>query len=143
MLSFSIQELRSTFKDSRRISKSLNDNLTHYWFLDPVMNVPSGEDLTIKPRYSRLLRPLSSVNGLIVTGKELLEGHKGGALSVVFSADGARIVSGSNDKTIRVWDADTGKSAIESPTRQGRVSLLMAHTSCLTPSTRSFGSTLR
>ncbi|KAI9573161.1 hypothetical protein HD554DRAFT_2326001 [Boletus coccyginus] len=86
---FSIQELCLTFKDSKRISKSLNlvagssernvtrerkDGLTHYWSLDPVMNVPSGEDLTVKPRYSRLLRPLSLVDELVVTGKELLDG---------------------------------------------------------------------
>ncbi|KAI9460313.1 hypothetical protein HD554DRAFT_1594164 [Boletus coccyginus] len=85
---FSIQELRLTFKGSRRISKSLNlvasserivtrkskDGLTHCWSLDPVMNVPSGEDLTVKPRYSRPLHPFSSVNALVVTSKELLDG---------------------------------------------------------------------
>ncbi|KAI9568924.1 hypothetical protein HD554DRAFT_2328447 [Boletus coccyginus] len=38
------------------------------------MNVPSGEVLAVKPRYSRLLRPLSSVDELVVTGKELLDG---------------------------------------------------------------------
>ena len=30
-------------------------------------------------------------------------------MSVAFSADGSRIVSGSDDKTSRVWDATTGE----------------------------------
>ena len=32
--------------------------------------------------------------------------------SVAFSPDGKKIVSGSEDKTIRVWDAETGKEII-------------------------------
>ncbi|KAI9454718.1 hypothetical protein HD554DRAFT_320937 [Boletus coccyginus] len=88
---FSIQELRLTFKDSdsKRISKSLKlvagssertvtgkrkDGLTHSWFPEPVINVPSGEDLTVKPRYSKLRHPFSPLNELVVTGKELLDG---------------------------------------------------------------------
>ncbi|KAI0259335.1 WD40-repeat-containing domain protein, partial [Gloeopeniophorella convolvens] len=35
-------------------------------------------------------------------------GHTDWATSVAFSPDGCRISSGSYDKTIRVWDAETG-----------------------------------
>jgi len=38
-----------------------------------------------------------------------LKGHSGPVRSVAFSPDGHRIVSGSEDNTIRVWDAETGK----------------------------------
>ncbi|KAF8592923.1 WD40 repeat-like protein, partial [Ceratobasidium sp. AG-I] len=36
------------------------------------------------------------------------EGHTSGVMSVGFSPDGTRIVSGSLDDTIRVWDARSG-----------------------------------
>jgi WD40 repeat protein len=41
--------------------------------------------------------------------QRILKGHTGGVNSVAFSPDGAHIVSGSSDKTIRIWDAATGK----------------------------------
>ena len=37
-----------------------------------------------------------------------LKGHNGGVFSVVFSADGKRIISGSWDHTVQVWDASKG-----------------------------------
>ncbi|KAG1843729.1 WD40-repeat-containing domain protein, partial [Suillus tomentosus] len=40
---------------------------------------------------------------------EPLEGHTDWVRSVSFSPDGTRIVSGSDDKTIQLWDAGTGQ----------------------------------
>ena len=37
-----------------------------------------------------------------------LQGHDREVNSVAFSPDGSKIISGSSDKTIRVWDASTG-----------------------------------
>ena len=37
-----------------------------------------------------------------------LEGHTSEVLSVAFSPDGTRVVSGSLDRLVKVWDVETG-----------------------------------
>jgi WD40 repeat protein len=39
----------------------------------------------------------------------VLEGHDGGVLSVAFSPNGKRVVTGSDDSTARVWDLARSK----------------------------------
>ena len=45
----------------------------------------------------------------VVGVPEVFTGHTDHVMSVVMSADGSRIVSGSYDNTIRVWDVVSGR----------------------------------
>jgi WD40 repeat protein len=39
----------------------------------------------------------------------MLEGHSDWVTSVAFSQDGKRVVSGSDDKTVQIWNVETGE----------------------------------
>ena len=39
----------------------------------------------------------------------LLSGHAGDVTSVGFSADDSKVVSGSSDQTVKIWNADSGE----------------------------------
>ncbi len=46
---------------------------------------------------------------VVVAKKAMLAGHKGYVFSVALSPDGATIASGSGDKTVMVWDSESGQ----------------------------------
>ena len=50
-----------------------------------------------------------------------LKGHTDQVTSVAFSPDGKRIVSGSEDQTLKVWDATSGQETLTLNGHSGRV----------------------
>ena len=54
---------------------------------------------------------LTSKNGSVVPPPKFrsLDGHEGPVRAVAFSQDGSRIISGSQDNTIRLWDSEGGQ----------------------------------
>ena len=46
---------------------------------------------------------------LVLFDMYLLSGHDGTVWSVALSADGSKVVSGSEDSTVKIWSADSGE----------------------------------
>jgi WD40 repeat protein len=61
--------------------------------------------LAISPKPENTVRVLRLKDG---TEAAVLSGHDGHVLSAVFSSDGQRIITASEDRTARIWDAKSG-----------------------------------
>ncbi len=81
------------------LSGSWDDTLK-LWDLSPYVQSPLlvvAKNQTVPPQSTSSNEPI-----------RIIEGHSGTVLSVAYSSDGKYILSGSQDKTLILWDAKTG-----------------------------------
>src|SRR5882757_5959642 len=79
-------------------------------YLSAIVFAPT-ESVTAETFHRKYMNTVSVQSGKMANWpaiQNIFHGHSSGVISVAFSRDGSRIVSGSWDKTIRLWDAETG-----------------------------------
>ena len=81
----------------------------------------------------------------VITGSQtaILSGHTDEVLSIVFSSDGRSLVSGSIDKTIKLWDMQTGGAIKTFSGHADMVHCVSVSVDCTTIASGSFDKTVR
>ncbi|PPQ93483.1 hypothetical protein CVT25_008477, partial [Psilocybe cyanescens] len=74
----------------------------------PFSPITSRISAKFKGKFHRVLQIVGGQNKSWPVVQGVLKGHSKSVFSIIFSPNGKHIVSGSEDKTIRLWDAETG-----------------------------------
>lgn len=100
-----IQQLGSQRFTQREAAQRALDQIGEPAYV-ALVRATSSEDLEIRKRSTLLVE---SIGRRVFGEVRRFEGHTATVLSVAVSADGKRVLSGSEDKTARVWEMATGK----------------------------------
>ena len=90
---------------------------TPYLYLSALPFLPSKSVMAqhLVKKFSRIAKVAVRKQDNWPKNQHVLQGHTSFVFSVAFSQDGRHIVSGSLDRTIRVWDAQTSDQVLGSP----------------------------
>ncbi len=90
-----------TLVDNPKPSEAFNGPVK---YINAVAFSPNGERVLVCGE--RWIHVVDAKTGELL---RTLTGHTNSVVCAVFSSDGKRILSGSDDRTLRLWDAETGK----------------------------------
>lgn len=90
------------------------DELRPWLFFQQVYNrsVEEEQPLPLKQEAKQWVRQMARVGAEERALLRVLRGHQDRVISMAFSSDGTWLLTGSNDKTVRLWEASSGQALL-------------------------------
>jgi hypothetical protein len=87
----------------------------YFWYQQAALNLEKDEKAKMEKRLADIRAQLPSPYQIyeIVGEIRRFDGHKGNVMSVALSRDGQKALTGSADRTVRLWSVKTGKELLK------------------------------